>query len=175
MVPKGTWHHICTSSGVDAKNNRCSINVEADIEPISILLVEDNPADVRLTREAFKEGRCLVNLTVAKDGVEALDVLYRRGRYYNAVPPDLILLDLNLPKIDGREVLREIKNDPALQKIPLVVLTTSIADQDVGGAYGLTANCYIQKPVDLDQFIRVVQSIENFWVTIVTLPRGMYL
>ena len=160
---------------MDAKNNRCPINVEADIEPISILLVEDNPADVRLTREAFKEGRCLVNLTVANDGVEALDMLYRRGRYYDAVPPDLILLDLNLPKMDGREVLREIKSDPVLRKIPLVVLTTSTADQDVGSAYGLAANCYIEKPVDLNQFIRVVQSIENFWVRIVTLPRGMFL
>ncbi|NUN00072.1 MAG: response regulator [Bryobacteraceae bacterium] len=151
------------------------MTADADIEPINILLVEDNPADVRLTREAFKEGRCLVNLAVARDGVEALDVLHRRGRHYDAAPPDLILLDLNLPKIDGREVLREIKSDPALRKIPLVVLTTSTADQDVGDAYGLAANCYIQKPVDLDQFIRVVQSIENFWVRIVTLPRGMFL
>jgi two-component system, chemotaxis family, response regulator Rcp1 len=135
-----------------------------------ILLVEDNPGDVRLTREALKEGKILNELSVVEDGVEALAFLRREGRYAEAARPDLILLDLNLPKKDGREVLQEIKGDGALKKIPVVVLTTSAAERDILKAYDLHANCYITKPVDLEQFMRVVQLIEDFWLTIVKLP-----
>jgi chemotaxis family two-component system response regulator Rcp1 len=135
-----------------------------------ILLVEDNPGDVRLTREALREGKILNELSVVEDGVEALAFLRRQGRYAEAVRPDLILLDLNLPKKDGREVLEEIKGDGALKKIPVVVLTTSAAERDILKAYDLHANCYITKPVDLEQFIKVVQLIEDFWLTIVKLP-----
>lgn len=137
---------------------------------IEILLVEDNPGDARLTLEAFKEGRMLNNLTVMKDGVEALAYLRREGQYANSVQPDLILLDLNLPKKDGREVLAEIKADERLMKIPVVVLTTSAAEEDIARAYSRHANCYITKPVNLDHFLRVVQSIESFWLTLVKLP-----
>lgn len=137
---------------------------------LDILLVEDNPADVRLTREAFLEGKILNNLIVAKDGVEAMDILRRRGPHAAAVRPDLILLDLNLPRKDGREVLAEIKSDPSLMRIPVVVLTTSRAEMDIVKSYNLHANCYVVKPVDLDQFINVVKSIDNFWLTAVTLP-----
>ena len=135
-----------------------------------ILLVEDNPGDVRLTREALREGKILNELNVVGDGVEALAFLRREGRYAEAVRPDLILLDLNLPKKDGREVLQEIKEDGVLRKIPVVVLTTSAAERDILEAYDLHANCYITKPVDLEQFIKVVQLIEDFWLTIVKLP-----
>jgi chemotaxis family two-component system response regulator Rcp1 len=135
-----------------------------------ILLVEDNPGDVRLTREALKEGKILNELSVVEDGVEALAFLRREGRYAEAARPDLILLDLNLPKKDGREVLEEIKGDGTLKKIPVVVLTTSAAERDILKAYDLHANCYITKPVDLEQFMRVVQLIEDFWLTIVKLP-----
>jgi CheY-like chemotaxis protein len=135
-----------------------------------ILLVEDNPGDVRLTREALKEGKILNELSVVEDGVEALAYLRREGRYTEAERPDLILLDLNLPKKDGREVLEEIKGDNSLKKIPVVILTTSAAERDILKAYDLHANCYITKPVDLDQFIHVVQLIEDFWLTIVKLP-----
>ena len=137
---------------------------------IEILLVEDNPGDARLTLEAFKEGRVLNNFNVVKDGVEALAYLRREGQYANAAQPDLILLDLNLPRKDGREVLEEIKADEHLKKIPVVVLTTSAAEEDIARAYTRHANCYITKPVDLDQFLRVVQSIESFWLTLVKLP-----
>ena len=137
---------------------------------LDILLVEDNPADVRLTREAFLEGKILNNLIVAKDGVEAMDILHRRGAHADAVRPDLILLDLNLPRKDGREVLAEIKSNPSLMRIPVVVLTTSRAEMDIVKSYNLHANCYVVKPVDLDQFINVVKSIDNFWLTAVTLP-----
>ena len=137
---------------------------------IEILLVEDNPGDARLTLEAFKEGRVLNNFTVMKDGVEALAYLRREGQYANSVQPDLILLDLNLPKKDGREVLAEIKADERLMKIPVVVLTTSAAEEDIARAYSRHANCYITKPVNLDHFLRVVQSIESFWLTLVKLP-----
>lgn len=140
--------------------------------PVEVLLVEDNPGDVRLTQEAFKEGRVLVNLTVAQDGVEALEVLNRRGKHGDKVRPDLILLDLNLPKKNGREVLLEIKADDDLKRIPVIVMTTSKAEQDIHRAYNLNANCYITKPVELDEFLNVVRSIEDFWLTIVTLPRG---
>jgi chemotaxis family two-component system response regulator Rcp1 len=137
---------------------------------LDILLVEDNPADVRLTQEAFLEGKILNNLIVAKDGVEAMDFLHRRGKHAGAVRPDLILLDLNLPRKDGREVLAEIKSDPSLMRIPVVVLTTSRAEMDIVKSYNLHANCYVVKPVDLDQFINVIKSIDNFWLTAVTLP-----
>lgn len=137
---------------------------------IEILLVEDNPGDVRLTLEALKEARIHNKIHVAANGVEAIAFL-RRGRgYESAVRPDLILLDLNLPRKDGREVLQEIKTDPDLKRIPVVVLTTSKAEEDVIRSYSLHANCYITKPVDLDQFMRVVQSIQDFWLTIVRLP-----
>jgi CheY-like chemotaxis protein len=138
--------------------------------PIDILLVEDNPGDVVLTQEALEEGKVLNNLYVASDGVEALNFLRKKGRHKNAVRPDLILLDLNLPKKDGREVLEEIKADPDLKRIPVVVLTTSQAEPDILRAYDLHANCYITKPVDLNQFIAIVESIRDFWVTIVKLP-----
>lgn len=137
---------------------------------IEVLLVEDNPGDVRLTREALREGKVRNNLHVAPDGVEALAFLRREGHYANAVRPDLVLLDLNLPRKDGREVLEEMKGDPALRNIPVVVLTSSQAEQDILKAYNLHANCYVTKPVDLDQFITVVKSIESFWFTIVKLP-----
>ena len=138
--------------------------------PIEILLVEDNPGDARLTLEAFKKGRVINNLKVIGDGVEALAYLRRQGPYANSILPDLILLDLNLPKMDGRELLAEIKADVRLNKIPVVVLTTSDAEEDISRAYSQHANCYITKPVDLDQFLRVVQSIENFWLSLVRLP-----
>jgi len=138
--------------------------------PIEILLVEDNPGDVRLTIEGLNEGKVRNNMHVAKDGVEALAFLRREAQYAAAVRPDLILLDLNLPRKDGREVLADIKADPNLKTIPVVVLTTSRAEQDVLHSYELQANCYITKPVDLEQFIHVVKSIEDFWLTVVTLP-----
>jgi CheY-like chemotaxis protein len=139
-------------------------------DAIEVLLVEDNPGDVRLTREALKEGKVRNHLSVAPDGVEALAFLRRQGKYADAPRPDVILLDLNLPKKDGREVLEEIKGDPALRNIPVVILTSSDAERDIVRAYSLHANCYITKPVDLDQFITVVKSIEDFWFTIVKLP-----
>ncbi len=138
--------------------------------PFEVLLVEDNAGDARLTREALKEGRIVNNLSVVPDGVEAMEFLRKRGRYLNSPRPDLILLDLNLPRKNGREVLEEIKNDPALRRIPVMVLTTSSAEQDLTSAYNLHANCYITKPVDLEQFMTVVRSIEHFWFHIVTLP-----
>jgi two-component system, chemotaxis family, response regulator Rcp1 len=138
--------------------------------PVEILLVEDNPGDERLTREALKEGKVYSNLHWVKDGVEAMDFLRRQGRYKDAPRPDIILLDLNLPKKDGREVLQDIKNDEALKRIPVVVLTTSKAEEDVLRSYNLHANCYVTKPVDLEKFIVVVKSIDRFWLTVVTLP-----
>lgn len=139
--------------------------------PVEVLLVEDNPGDIRLTQEAFKEGRFLINLSVATDGVQAIDMLNRRGPYSMAPRPDLILLDLNLPKKNGREVLGEIKADDELKRIPVIVMTTSKAAQDIHRVYDLNANCYITKPVELDEFLKVVRSIEDFWLTIVTLPQ----
>jgi CheY-like chemotaxis protein len=138
--------------------------------PIHILLVEDNAGDVRLTREALREGHVRNNLSVAKDGAEALAMLRHVPLPGEGPRPDLVLLDLNLPKVDGRQVLAEIKGDPDLRRIPVVVLTTSKAEEDVLRSYDLHANSYITKPVDLDQFIKVVQAIEDFWLTIVTLP-----
>ena len=138
--------------------------------PIEILLVEDNPGDERLTREALREGKVYSNLYWVKDGVEAMDFLYRKGRHAGAVRPDIVLLDLNLPRKDGREVLEEIKTDDDLKRIPVVVLTTSKAEEDVLRTYNLHANCYVTKPVDLEKFIVVVKSIDRFWLTVVTLP-----
>lgn len=138
--------------------------------PIEILLVEDNPGDVRLTKEALKEGKVANEINVAADGVEALAFLRREGKYENAPKPDLILLDLNLPKKNGREVLAEIKMDARLKCVPVVVLTSSQAEKDIVTTYNLHANCYITKPVDFDQFIKVVKSIENFWFKVVKLP-----
>jgi CheY-like chemotaxis protein len=142
------------------------------MKPVEILLVEDNPGDVRLTREALKEAKVINNLTVLKDGVEALAFLRQQGPYGGAVMPHLILLDLNLPKKDGREVLAEIKTDEKLKRIPVVVLTTSQDEQDVFKSYNLHANCYVTKPVDLEQFMTVVKSIEDFWLGIVMLPKN---
>jgi CheY-like chemotaxis protein len=138
--------------------------------PIEILLVEDNAGDVRLTREALKEGKVRNNLSVARDGVEALSFLRREGDFAKAPRPDLILLDLNLPRKDGRDVLSEIKKEETLRRIPVVVLTTSKAEEDIVKTYELHANCYITKPVDLEQFIAVVKSIDDFWLTVVRLP-----
>lgn len=138
--------------------------------PIEILLVEDNPGDVRLTQEAFKEGKVRNELHVVGDGVEALAFLRQEGEYAESPRPDLILLDLNLPRKNGREVLAEIKEDPNLKRIPVVILTASQAEKDILNCYDLHANCYITKPVDLDRFIAAVESIEKFWLTIVKLP-----
>lgn len=138
---------------------------------VEILLVEDNPGDVRLTIEVLKDTKLCNSIHVVGDGLDALDFLYQRGAYTNAVRPDLILLDLNLPRKNGREVLEDIKANPALKNIPIVVLTTSNAEQDILKSYELHANCYITKPVDLDQFAKIVSSIEEFWFSIVKLPR----
>ena len=142
------------------------------VRPIEILLIEDNPGDARLTQEALREARVHNRLSHVHDGVEAMAFVRREAPHTNAPPPDLILLDLNLPKKDGREVLQEIKSDSRLQRIPVVVLTTSKAEEDVLKTYQLHANCYVTKPVDLEQFIKVVRSIDNFWLTVVTLPNG---
>lgn len=140
--------------------------------PIQILLVEDNPGDVRLTREVLKEGRISNTLNVVGDGVEAMAFLRHEGAYADAKQQDLVLLDLNVPKKDGHEVLAEMKADPVLRRIPVIVLTSSAAELDILAAYNLHANCYITKPVDLDQFVTVVRSIEDFWLSIVKLPGG---
>jgi chemotaxis family two-component system response regulator Rcp1 len=139
-------------------------------EPIEVLLIEDSAGDVRLTREAFKDARVYINLHVAADGVEAMAFLRRDGPHANAPRPDLILLDLNLPKMDGREVLKQIKDSPVLGIIPVVILTTSASEADILRTYQLHANCYINKPVDLDGFLTVVKSIDNFWLSVVKLP-----
>jgi chemotaxis family two-component system response regulator Rcp1 len=141
---------------------------------IEILLVEDNPGDARLAKEALKESKLRNTLHHVEDGVEAIDFLNKRGRYADKPRPDLIILDLNLPKKDGREVLLEIKDDDDLKRIPVVILTISKAEEDILRTYNLHANCYVTKPLDLDQFMRVVQSIEDFWLTIVKLPNGKY-
>jgi len=139
-------------------------------ETFDILLVEDNPGDARLAQEALKEGRMTSRLKVVVDGVEAMAYLRREGIYADSPRPDLVLLDLNLPRKDGRQVLAEMKEDPELRRIPVVVLTTSQAGQDILRSYDLHANCYITKPVDLDRFIAVVRSIEEYWCSVVTLP-----
>jgi two-component system, chemotaxis family, response regulator Rcp1 len=148
-------------------------SVNAGVKPIEILLVEDNPGDVRLTQEALKSGRLWHTLDVARDGIEAMQYLRREAGFQNATLPDLILLDLNLPKKDGREVLAEIKSDERLKVIPVVVLTTSKAEEDILKSYKLHANCYIQKPVDFPRFAEVVQSIQDFWFTVVKLPTAI--
>jgi two-component system, chemotaxis family, response regulator Rcp1 len=141
-------------------------------QPIDILLVEDNPGDERLTREALKEGKVYSNLHWVKDGVEAMAFLRREGKYAAAPRPEIILLDLNLPRKDGREVLEEVKADDRLRRIPVVILTTSKAEEDVLRTYNLHANCFVTKPVDLDKFMVVVKSIDDFGLTVVTLPDG---
>ena len=148
----------------------CEEDYKLSSSPIEILLVEDNPGDVRLTQEVLKEGKVHNKLSIVENGVEALSFLKKRGKYEDSPTPDLILLDLNLPKKDGREVLLDIKNDDDLKRIPVVVLTTSQAEEDVLRVYNLSANCYVSKPVDLGQFIDVVKSIEDFWLSIVKLP-----
>jgi len=142
---------------------------QSSYKPVKILLVEDNPADARLIVEVFKDFK-KSNIYIVEDGVAAMDFLNKKGEYENVPRPDIILLDLNLPKKDGREVLKEIKEDPELRCIPVVILTTSSAIEDIVKTYSNYANCYITKPVDFDQFLKVVQSIENFWLTIVKLP-----
>lgn len=141
--------------------------------PVNILLIEDNPGDVRLTQEAFKEGRMDIELSVTMDGVEAVKFLKKEEEYADAVTPDLILLDLNLPKMDGREVLEVVKSDSRLKRIPVVVLTTSNAEQDILKSYNLHVNCYINKPVDFDKFFEIIQRIEDFWLSIAVLPTMM--
>lgn len=137
---------------------------------IEVLLVEDSPGDIRLTKEALKDAKMYVNLRVAQDGAQAMAFLMREGAFANAPRPDLILLDLNLPKKDGREVLKEIKESPTLKSIPVVILTTSASEADIQRSYLLHANCYITKPVSLDGFLTVVKSIDNFWMSVVKLP-----
>jgi len=139
-------------------------------KPIEILLVEDNPGDVRLTIEAFKEAKVRNHLHVAVDGVEALEFLKNEGKFTEATRPDMILLDLNLPRKDGRQVLEEIKDDEDLKRIPVVILTTSKAEEDILRSYNFHANCYVPKPVNLDCFLEVIKTIENFWLTVVILP-----
>lgn len=141
------------------------------MNPIEILLVEDNPGDARLAQEALRESKLRNNLYVAEDGIEAMNFLKKEGKYHGVPKPDLILLDLNLPRMDGREVLKSIKSDEALKRIPVVILTMSSAEEDILKSYNLFANCYITKPIDLEQFIKVVRSIEDFWLTIVKLPK----
>lgn len=140
------------------------------VTPIDILLVEDSPGDVRLTREALKEAKVLNRLHIVEDGLEALAFLRQQGQYAVSPRPELILLDLNLPKKDGRELLAEIKQDEDLKYIPVVVLTTSSAEEDVMRSYDLHANAYVTKPVDLQQFLKVIRTIEQFWLAVVTLP-----
>ncbi len=146
------------------------MNFESQPQPVDILLVEDNAGDVRLTREVLKDSKVSNNLIVAANGQEALDCLRKQGKYIGTTRPDLILLDLNLPVKDGREVLAQIKADPDLKRIPVVILTTSKAEEDIMKSYNLHANCYVTKPVDLEQFIKVVKSLEDFWLAIVKLP-----
>jgi CheY-like chemotaxis protein len=146
------------------------MNGSASIQPVEILLVEDNAGDILLTQEVLREGKVVNRLNIVRDGVEAIEFLRRQGRFAAAPRPDLILLDLNLPRKDGREVLAEVKSDPDLRRIPVVVLTTSKAEEDVLQSYDLHANCYITKPVALEDFINVIRSIEDFWLTIVKLP-----
>jgi CheY-like chemotaxis protein len=146
------------------------MDIRETCKAIEILLVEDSPSDVRLTIEALKDAKVSNHLSVVSDGVEAIAFLKKVGKYADSPRPDLILLDLNLPKKDGREVLKEIKQDENLKAIPVVVITTSKSDEDILKSYNLHANCYITKPIDLEQFMIVVKAIENFWLTIVKLP-----
>ncbi len=148
------------------------MNAPKHMRPIEILMVEDSPTDRLITEEALEHAKLLNNLYVVEDGVEAMSFLRKEGKYSDKPTPDIILLDLNLPRKDGREVLAEVKSDNKLRMIPVVVLTTSKAEQDIIKAYGLHANCYITKPVDFDCFTQVVQAIQNFWFSVVTLPNG---
>jgi chemotaxis family two-component system response regulator Rcp1 len=148
-------------------------SIGTDATPIEVLLVEDSPGDVRLTKEAFKDAKVHINLHVASDGARAMAFLKREGEHSNAPRPDLILLDLNLPRKDGREVLAEIKESPTLKSIPVVVLTTSSSEADILRSYQLHANCYITKPVGLEGFLTVVKSIDSFWLSVVKLPREL--
>jgi len=148
------------------------MNTEETGRPVEILLVEDNAGDIRLTQEALKDAKVRNNMHVTRDGVEAMSFLRREGKYATAPHPGIILLDLNLPRMNGREVLAEIKKDPNLKHIPVVVLTTSEAEQDIVECYGLHVNCYITKPVGLGQFMKVVKSIKDFWFTMVKLPEN---
>lgn len=142
----------------------------AESSLLQVLLVEDNPGDVRLTEEAFKDAKVQLEMHVAVDGVEAMEFLHREGKFADCPRPDLILLDLNLPRKDGRDVLAEIKGDPSLMTIPVVILTTSASDVDIESSYMLHANCYISKPVDMEGFLTVVKSIDDFWLSVVKLP-----
>jgi CheY-like chemotaxis protein len=155
----------------DPSPRRLIVTIKGIGHPIDILMIEDNSGDVRLTMEALKENKVHICLHVVADGIEAMGFLHREGKYTDAPRPDLILLDLNLPRKDGREVLAEIKTDTDLRRIPVVILTTSQAEEDVLRTYDLHANCFVTKPVDLDQFIRAVKHIEDFWLTIVKLPK----
>lgn len=140
------------------------------VNPVHILLIEDNPGDIRLAQEALKEGKVRNTLTVIQDGEEALDFLFHRGEHAAAARPDLVLLDLNLPKISGREILAQMKTDDSLKTIPVVVLTASEAEEDIIKCYGNHANCYITKPLDFSRFVQITKAIEEFWLTIVKLP-----
>ena len=144
--------------------------METAAKPIEILLVEDNEGDARLAREALQDSKVINNIHHVPDGIEAMDFLYHKGRYKNVPRPDLILLDLNLPRKDGREILAEIKKDDNLKIIPVVILTISNDEQDIIKTYNLHVNCFITKPIDFDQFLKVIHSIEDFWLTIVKLP-----
>jgi two-component system, chemotaxis family, response regulator Rcp1 len=141
------------------------------LQPVEILLVEDNPVDVMMTKEVFSSGRICNNLYVVEDGEEAMDFLYKRGQYSSAPLPDVILLDLNLPKKDGREVLADVKKDPSLSHIPIIILTTSEDQDDILNSYEQRANCFITKPVDMEQFTRVLECVGDFWFAVVQLPR----
>jgi two-component system response regulator len=149
------------------------MKIQSNVRPIEILLVEDSPTDVLLAREALEYSKLINNLHVVEDGVKAMEFLHRVGQYSEMPRPDLVLLDLNLPRKDGREVLAEIKGDESLKLIPVVILTTSQDESDIMAAYGNYANCYISKPVDFNQFVDVVKSVENFWLMVVTLPGGL--
>lgn len=146
------------------------MSITKNLDLITILLVEDNPGDVRLIQEVFQDGKIFNQIDIARDGEEAMSYLYQQGPYKNASKPDLILLDLNLPKKNGSEVLEEIKSDERLKRIPVIILTASRAEEDIARAYNRHANCYLTKPIDLDQFIDVVQEIKSFWLSIVQLP-----
>lgn len=154
------------------KINYIRMKISDNIHVVDILLVEDNAGDARLAREALKDSKLKNNLFVVGDGVEAMKFLMKEGEYFEVPRPDLILLDLNLPRKDGREVLKEIKESENLKRIPVVILTMSQSEEDIFKSYNLHANCFITKPLDLNQFIKVVQSIEDFWLTIVKLPNG---
>ncbi len=149
------------------------MNNQPQAELIEILMVDDNPGDIEITRKSLKEGKIRNVFNSVKDGEEAMDYLYQRGRFANAARPDLILLDLNMPKKDGREVLEEIKTDPNLKSIPVVILTSSKAESDIVDSYNMNANCYVPKPVELETFIGIVKKIEEFWLDVVKLPTSI--